>query len=621
MFKYGGYAGKILYIDLSKKESHTKEISEEFAENYIGGNGFGAKLLYDMTKGGTDPLSEDNPLIFSIGPIQGTGIPVVSSRTAIFTKSPLTGLFIDSYFGGQFGAELKYAGYDAVVITGKSDKPVYIFVDDDVVEIRDANHLWGLKTFETQNLIKKEIKDSNIAIALIGPAGENLSSLSCTISGVRAAGRGGTGAVWGSKNLKALAIRGTKDVRVPNILKAQEYMIELNRKIKENPGTGISLPSIGTIGTINVANSLGILGTNNWQGEYFSNVSKIGSEAAKPYILRHDACFGCSIGCGKFTKSRKKEFSNASTVGPEYETLYAFGSNCGVDDFEAIILADRICDEYGIDTISLGVTISFLLECYEKGLIDKNYFAGMENIEPCFGNTKAMIQMVKLAAQNKGVGCKLMMGVKRLSEEIGKGSEKFAIHAKGLEIPAHSGRGIPGMAIGYATSNRGGTHQDGRPTAERVGKVDINQIEGKGFYQVDVQRMTTIADCFINCRMTESIFGMTGITQDYADLINLVTGMNKSVEDLITVADRVYAIERMFNVREGADRSFDKIPYRFTHEPIPEGPAKGKYVNEEMMNKLLDETYEKRGYDRKTGAPTKDTLKNLKLDYLCDDLK
>lgn len=620
MFNYGGYAGRLLYINLSTKEIRIEKLCKEFAEDYIGGNGFGAKLLFDMVPAGVDPLGPDNVLIFTVGPLQGTGLPAVSSRSAIITKSPLTGFFIDSYFGGQFGAELKYAGYDALVISGKSPNPVYIWVDDDKVELRDASHLWGLKTFETQIKLKREIGDENIAVAVIGPSGENQSLISCTISGVRAAGRGGTGAVLGSKNLKAIALRGSHDVKVTDIMEAQSLMRKLNEKIRSNPGTGVGLPSIGTIGVVNVANNLGILGTNNWQTEFFHDAVKIGPESAKEFILKHDTCFCCSIACGKLTKTKKQEYFGASTIGPEYETLWSFGSNCGVNDIEAIILADRLCDEYGIDTISLGTVIAFVMECYEKGLINEKFFEGISGTSPVFGNKTAMLQMVKLAAVRKGVGDKLVNGVKRLAEEIGKGSERFAIHAKGLEIPAHSARGIPGMAVGYATSNRGGSHQDGRPTAERVGLVDINQIKGKGYFQVDVQRMTTIADCFINCRMTESILGIEGITQDYADLINIVTGMNKSINDLITVADRVYALERAFNIREGASRKDDTIPYRFTHEPIPDGPSKGKYLSEDVLNNLVDEVYEKRGYDKKTGAPTKETLKNLKLDFVIDEL-
>lgn len=620
MFKYGGYAGKFLFVNLTSGEIKTEPLSEEMAEDYLGGNGFGAKLLYDLVPAKADPLGPENALIFAVGPMQGTGMPVVNSRTVVITKSPLTGFLIDSYFGGQFGAELKYAGYDAFVITGKASRPTYLWIDNDKVELRDASHLWGKKTVETQMELKRELGSENIPTATIGPGGENLSLIACTISGVRAAGRGGTGAVWGSKNLKAIAVRGSSDVEVPDIEATEKFAREYGQAIRSNPATGQALPSAGTTGGINVNNTLGMLGTRNWQTEVFEGAEKIGAETLKEKIfVKHDACFGCSVACGKLTKVKDKAYKGAISVGPEYETLWALGSNCGIDDIEAIVLGDRMCDEYGIDTISMGSTISFIMECYEKGLIDKGYMEGLDE-EPVFGNAAAMLQMIKLTGENRGLGQKLSKGTKRLAAEIGKGSEKYAVHAKGLEIPAHSGRGVPGMGIGYATSNRGGTHQDGRPSAERVGKVDINQIEGKGYYQVDVQRMTTITDCFICCRMTESVLGLVGITQDHADLLNVTTGYNMSVDDLIVIADRVYALERAFNYRDGASRADDTLPYRFKNEPIPEGPAKGKYLPEDVLSKLVDEVYEKRGYDMETGAPSRATLKNLKLDFVVKDL-
>ena len=316
MFKYGGYAGRILFVDLTTQEIRTEPLSEQMAEEYIGGNGIGAKLLYDLVPAKADALGPENVLILAVGPTQGTSMPAVNSRTVLITKSPLTGFFIDSYFGGQFGAELKYAGYDAVVITGRSAKPVYIWVDDDRVELRDAAHLWGKKTVDAQMEIKRELGDENIPMATIGPAGENLSLISCTISGVRAAGRGGTGAVWGSKNLKALAVRGTGDVRVPDIAQAEKYMREFNETIRSNPATGQALPTAGTTGGINVNNKLGMLGTRTWQTEVFEGAEKIGAETMKEQIfVKHDACFGCSIACGKLTKAKDARYKGAISVG------------------------------------------------------------------------------------------------------------------------------------------------------------------------------------------------------------------------------------------------------------------------------------------------------------------
>jgi aldehyde:ferredoxin oxidoreductase len=525
---------------------------------------------------------------------------------------------MDSYFGGDFGAKLKYAGYDAIIIEGQSSSPVYLWIDNDSVEIRDASSLWGLNTYDAQAKLVELHQDPGIATLVIGRAGERLVRIACTISGVHAAGRGGTGAVFGSKNLKAIAVRGSKDVRVPDIFALENYVASLLERIKAHPGTGQALPTYGTAATITANNTLGMLGTRNWQEEVFAGADKItGTTLRQEAFIKNDACFGCPIACGKVTIARKGEYRGTFTVGPEYETLWALGSNCGVDNLEAIIRGDRLCDEYGIDSISAGATIAMAMECFEKGLLTAEDTGGLELR---FGNYKAMLTLLEQIGENKDLGTLLGKGTMRMAQEIGKGAERFAIHVKGLEVPAHSARGVPGMAIGYATSNRGGTHQDGRPTAERVGIVDINQIEGKGYYEVDVQRMTTLSDCLIHCRMMENIMGLTQITEDHVAVVRLVTGMEPTINDLIDIADRVYTLERAFNIREGESRSSDTLPVRFMTEPIPSGPAAGKCVPKETLDKLLDETYEKRGWDKVTGYPTRETLHRLGLDSLIADI-
>ncbi|HHV57149.1 MAG TPA: aldehyde ferredoxin oxidoreductase family protein [Firmicutes bacterium] len=618
MLKYGGYAGRILRVDLGRGTTSIEPLRESLIEQYLGGNGFGVHFLYDEVPPRVDALGPENKVILAVGPVQGTAVPAVNARTAIITKSPLTNRFLDSYFGGDFGAKLKYAGYDVVIIEGQSSCPVYLWIDNDHVELRDASDLWGLNTYATQMKLVDLHQDPDIATLTIGRAGERQVRIACTISGVHAAGRGGTGAVLGAKNLKAIAVRGSKDVRVPDIVALEDYVSKLMARIKAHPGTGQGLPTYGTAATITANNKLGMLGTRNWQEEVFEGADRItGTVLRQEAFIKDDACFGCPIACGKLTMAKKGEYKGTITVGPEYETLWSLGSNCGIDNLEAIIRGDRLCDEYGIDSISAGATIAMAMECFDKGLLTLEDTGGLE---VRFGNYVVMLDLIEQIGERRGLGALLGEGTARMAQQIGKEAEKFAVHVKGLEVPAHSARGVPGMAVGYATSNRGGTHQDGRPTAERAGVVDINQIDGKGYYEVDVQRMTTLSDCLIHCRMMENIMGLTALSEDHTEIVRLVTGLTLTLKDLTDIADRVYAMERAFNIREGESRSSDTLPWRFMHEPIPSGPAAGKYIPPEVLDKLLDETYEKRGWDKKTGYPTKETLHRLGLDSVIKDI-
>jgi len=616
--KYGGYAGKILRVDLTTEEIKIEALSDDFCREYLGGDGFAAKILYDEVPKNVNALDPENRLIVMTGPAEGTLIPC-AARAVVVSKSPLTEGYVDSYFGGHFGVELKYAGYDGFVISGKAKRPVYLFIKDDKVEIRDAQSYWNMHSFPAQVRLREELKDTNIATMVIGPAGENLSKIACIISGARAAGRGGFGAVMGSKNLKLIAVRGTKDVRVPDINQVTGYIAKTFDVIKAHPGTGQSLPTFGTSAGIAVNNKLGMLGTRNWQTEVFEGADKItGSTMREEVYVKDDACAACPIYCGKVTVAKKTPYKGALTVGPEYETLWALGSNLGNDNLESILAADRLCDDLGLDTISAGACISFLAECYEKGLLSIEDTGGME---VRFGDHEVMMRLLHMMANREGIGDLLSEGTMRAAEKIGKEAYKYAIHVKGMEVPAHSGRGVPGMGVGYATSVRGGSHQDGRPSAERTGVVDINQIEGKGYYEVDIQRMTTIADSLIVCRMTEGIYGLLGLTDEHVRIIQMVTGMELTKEELINIADRIYALQRAFNIRHrNASRAEDVLPWRFINEPIPDGPAKGKYLSSEVLGKLVSETYEKRGWDQENGYPTRETLERLGLRQVAKEL-
>ncbi|MEW6696345.1 MAG: aldehyde ferredoxin oxidoreductase family protein [Bacillota bacterium] len=613
---YGGYAGKIARIDLTSGTISPVEVTKQLAENYIGGNGFAAKFLFDEVNKGVDPLGPENKYLVMTGPLAGTSVPT-ASRTVIAMKSPLTGSWMDSYSGGTFAPTLKFAGWDGIIIEGQSAKPVLLVIDNDQVKIVDGTPWWGMKTREAQESIKEHL-GSEFDTLVIGPAGENLVPMACTIMGDNAAGRGGSGAVLGSKKLKGIAVRGTGAVKVADLAGLHEFVHEFRTKIKANPGTGQALPKFGTSGVVSTNNALGMLGTRNWREEQFEGADKINGETMLNFITKRRACYACPIGCAHVAEVPQGCYAGSSSVGPEYETIWAFGSNLGNDVFESIIYADRLCDEYGIDTVSAGSAIGFAIECFEKGLINLEDTKGLK-LE--FGNHEVSMELLRRIAEGKDIGLLLGQGVRAAAEKIGGDAWKYAVHAKGLEIPAHSGRGIPGMAVGYATGARGGTHQDGRPTAERIGAVDINTIEGKGSYTVKIQRMTTLQDSLGVCRMTEGFFGLTDVGEYFNRVIKLVTGMDLDKDTLYDVADRIITLEIGFNIREGlGGRGADKLPYKFSHNPIPAGPAQGRYMPEETLHKLLDEVYEARGWDKETGLPKKEMLERLNLNYVGSQL-
>jgi aldehyde:ferredoxin oxidoreductase len=440
----------------------------------------------------------------------------------------------------------------------------------------------------------------------------------CTIWGARAAGRGGNGAVLGSKKLKALVIRGSNDVEVPNVDDFLKSVTEQYAKIKANPGTGKALPSLGTPGVTTVQNQLGILGTRNWQTEVFEGTEKISGTAMRERLVVKDkGCMACPIYCTKLVNIKSGPYAGTIDEGPEYETIFAFGSNCGVDSLEMIAKADRLSDDIGVDTISAGAVISFAMECYEKGILSKEELDGLDLK---FGNQEALIQMMHKFGNREGVGDLLAEGTARAAKKIGKGSEKYAITIKDIENAGHSPRGMKGYCLGMATSTRGGSHQDGRPTGERVGKFDRKILEGKPEYAIGTQRTTTLQDSMCVCRMTEGIYGLTEVTNEHLNMINVVTGMNLKLPELVDITDRIWNVERSFNCREGARREHDVQAIRFMTEPIPDGPSKGMYSPKDELEMLKDKYYELRGWDKATGIPTKDTLKRLSLNKQAEDL-
>ncbi len=606
-----GYNGKVLWIDLTSQSSKIETVSQEIMKNFLGGKGLGVYLLYNYIEPQTDPYDPSNPLIFVTGPLTGTNFPCVS-RTGVVTKSPLTNTFLDSYAGGVLGYAIKASGYDALIITGRSTNPVFISIDEEKVSFEDASPLWGLSSLKTENLLRNQFKKegrARIGTATIGPAGEKMVRFSGIITENRIFGRGGGGAVMGSKNLKALIVKGKKEIEIYDESEFKGIVKRCHEKIASHPMTrrGGVFPRVGTMHTVDVTNETGTLPTRYWRENSFDHASNINGESFTPYILKTRGCFLCPIACSRDTKGvwAGKEYI---TEGPEYETIYAFGSNLEIQDPNLIIAADQLCDEYGMDTISCGNVIGFAMECVERGLIKKEDIG----FDLSFGNGDAVLSMIKLIGERKGIGNLLAEGVMRASERIG-GSTDFTMHVKGLELPGYDPRGMKGQGLTYALSDRGACHlRSNTLRTELLGlpkPIDRYAYDGKPEMVFELQLNYVMFDCLISC-----IFGGLAITaEDYLNTINAITGWSLSWDEFRKIHKRVWTFSRLFNCREGFGRKDDTLPLRLFTSPSTKGPSKGEVVNREAFEKMLDEYYDIVGWDKNTGIPTQSTLKELDL--------
>lgn len=601
-----GWMGKFLTVNLSTGNVNIVDEPQWLQDQYVGGKGYAMKLLYDLLPEGTDPLAPENPLMFFPGPLTGTLAP--SMRACVATKSPLTGLLLDSYFGGHFGQEIKYAGYDGIIITGRSDKPVYLWINDDKVELRDAGHLWGTGALEANRAIKDELGDSTIKVSTIGPAGENtvrFALISCEYN--RQAGRGGAGAVMGSKNLKAVAIRGSNTVRVSN---RKEFLSAVQQgyvELKQSPDVQ-ALVDTGTASAVPFANEAGLLPRRNYQDGTFDladSISDLGQN--NHYWLRSEACAGCPIRCSKVGYIRTGRYAGTISDIVEYESAGLLGSNLEIGDAKAVTYLSALCDSLGIDTISAGSVVGFALEAAEKGLIDKSTLPQNAN----FGNAEAAAEILKNIAYRKNeLGNILAEGVKRAAEKIGSESESFAVHIKGLEVPAWGPRGNPGIALALMTADRGGCHQRGLPLGyELAGEpwkgriLDRLACSGKAEIIVHEQNYLTALDTLVKCD-----FGHFGISAGtYLRLLKACTGREFSEEQFLELGAKIWNLGRLFNLREGLNPAEDKLPKRFMTEPLPSGPCKGHYFTEADVKLMLTEYYNLRDWDS-SGYPTKETI-------------
>ncbi len=597
-----GYTGKILNIDLGSGRIEIDEFDADYARMFLGGNGFAADYLFRRVDGNTGPLSEENSIIFTTGPLNGTR-SWGTGRGHAAALSPLTGLFADSNYGGDFANGVKRSGFDAIAVTGRSEKPVYISISEGKAEIKSADHLRGKTTEESIEMIKSA-EGPGSECTVIGPAGENLvrfANIICSGRRLSAAGRCGLGAVLGSKNCKGISVNGNWKNRVFSSKDLDSILKEQLPLLKEN--TGI-LTEFGTPFNISKINDYGKLSTRNNITEIFSEAHRISGDILKDrYITGNTACNRCPVACGKKVSVSAGRYAGQTVKMPEYETLYSFGSMLENGDILSIINGNNACDSLGIDTISMGVTLAFAAECGEKGL----FLSGSgETVK--FGSGTDIAELVEKTAYRRGIGSILAEGSEAMAAEMGGDAYKYLYTVKGLEVAGHSARGIRHMGLSYATSTRGGSHHDARPKYyEPEREPDHGEIP---HYCINSQHFTAVGDSLVMCRFVmERGFG-TELNEPLRRLINAVTGFTLTLDDLVKTGERIYNLERLINCGRGADITTDSLPYRVTEEPIPEGPSAGMACGSDHLSEMLREYYKLRGWDSR-GIPSEEKIREL----------
>lgn len=598
-----GWTGKIIRINLSDGSIKAEPLKISDMKDYIGARGLGTKLFFDEVDPRVDPLSPDNKIVFLTGPLTGT-IASSGGRYNVVTKGVLNGTIAASNSGGSFGPEIKYAGYDGFIIEGKAKEPVYLWVNNHQVEIRDACELWGKNTVDTTDLIKAAT-DDEAKVACIGPAGENLVKFACVMNEYnRAAGRSGAGAVMGSKNLKAIAVRGTKGIGVADNKRFLEAIMDARAKLQAHPVTGEGLKAYGTNILVNILNEHGGLPVKNFsEAAIFSGAEKISGEyQAEKYLVRNKGCFGCSIGCGRVTKIKQGKYKGLGE-GPEYEATWAMGANLALDNFEAISKANFLCNELGLDPITMGGTLSCAVEMAVKGLIPRED----TDMDLQWSDPDLLVEMVKKTAYRDGFGNRLAEGSYRLAESYGH--PEFSMTSKKQELPAYDPRGQQGIGLNYATSNRGGCHVRGYMTSPEVlgipVVVDPDATEGKPELLKLFQDLTALIDSAGLCLFITFALGLPEI----AEQLRSATGVDLSDEEFLQAGERIWNLERLFNLKAGFSKADDILPPRLLEEPMPAGPHQGRVVE---LDKMLPEYYQLRGWDE-NGEPTGEKLAQLSI--------
>ncbi len=619
-----GYMGRILRVNLTDGTITEEFPDDEILRKYLGGAGLATYYLINETEKGIDPLGTENKLIFMTGPLTGTQSPS-AGRYSVVAKSPLTNLWGQANSAGFWAKDFKRSGFDGIIFEGISPKPVYLLTEDGKAELKDAAEIWGKTTSETTRILKEKHGPKH-NVSCIGPAGENLVKYAAIMNDCdekyfgRAAGRCGLGTVMGSKNLKAVVAYGKEPIPIAN---PEEYRSEAKKRFDwvNQSMLKMTLEVYGTATMVDLCQVVGGLPTRNFQTGVFEGAENINGTALNDTILAsRKPCFACPIACGRIVEIKEGQFKSRGE-GPEYETIGAFGSMCGVDDLEAISMAHFLCNEYGLDVISAGVSVAFVMECFEKGIITKEDTGG---IEFKFGDKNIIADIVPKIALREGFGDVMAEGTMRMSKKFGKGSDHFAMHVKGLELPAYDSRAAKITGLAYATANRGGDHItawiEGPSFLSMpymiVDDADVGdpqkEIPEKSVILKDFEDAFQIFDAVGACKF----MGIVMTAEDWAVLLSNLMGIEFSATDFRKTGERIYNLEKVYNIREGATRRDDTLPPRFLKDPLPEGPAKGLVVNLEPM---LESYYEFRGWD-KEGKPTKEKLTELGLELVIDQI-
>jgi len=598
-----GWTGTTLRVNLTTGSITRESTDLKKAKLFIGARGLGAKVLTDEVDPMVDALSPKNKLIFAPGPLSGTFAPSMG-RYDVITKSPLTGAIAASNSGGSFGPEVKFAGYDMIIFEGKAKSPVYLWIRDDKVELRDASEYWGKDVPATTDALRA-VTDEDAKVACIGPAGEKLSLIACIMNEMhRAAGRSGVGAVMGSKNLKAVVVRGTKPINVANPEAFEKAVLVARKKISEHPVGGTGLRAYGTDVLVNILNQVGALPTRNFRDGYFPSADKIGGESlAANQLVRPKGCFACIISCGRVTKVTNPKYAGEGE-GPEYEPAWGYGADCGIDNLDAIAKSNYICNELGLDAISTPTTIACAMDMFADGIITTKDTGGLEIR---FGDPDIIVQLTRMMGIREGFGDQMADGSYRLAEKYGH--PEYSMSVKKQEMPAYDPRGVQGIGLNYATGNRGGCHVRGYTISPEVlgvpVKMEQHATEGKPGLVMTFQNLTAALDSTGACLFTT--FGIGG--DELAALLSAVTGIEYSTDDFMKAGDRIWNLERQWNLKVGMTAKDDTLPQRMLKDPIKTGPSKGEVSH---LDKMLPEYYELRGWNAK-GVPTPEKLKELEL--------
>jgi aldehyde:ferredoxin oxidoreductase len=607
------YTGKILHVDATTRTTRVQEVDADYLKKYVGGVGLATRLVYDNTPAGCDPLGPDNALCFAVSAFAGTTMPV-GTKHGVASKSPLTGFIGDSLSGSHFSAMIRRAGWHGMVIKGRAPDWTLLFIDDDHVQFLDASDLVGMGTIETQQAVRQRLGDENVRVSSIGPAGERLVRYALIDNDGRQVGRTGNGAVMGAKRLKAIAVRGSQPVRVADpagLLKETQRLIE----VSQGPGTQ-KYRVLGTPANVLNMNTMGVLPTRNFSETVFEHAEDVSGEHLREnYLAKEVACAGCSIACEHWGKVKEGIYKGA-IAGIDYEPLFALGPNCGIGSLPPIIKLIELCDELGVDAMSAGVVVGWAMECYEQGILTQEELDGLD---AHFGNDQAAVALIEKICYREGVGDLLAEGVKRASAQVGKGSEHFAMHSKGLELPGYDVRSMKTFAMGLAVGTRGACHNRSLAyEADVKGTVNRFTAEpGRGKIARDAENFAAILDCLVLCKFLRNCFG--NFEQEVSAIYTMTTGIEMTPEELREVGERACTLKKAFNIREGWTKADDWMPPRVLEDPLPSGPGKGTVLAPEELRMMIDDYYQARGWTSE-GLIPKSKLIALGLEDIAEEI-